>query len=155
MSTAFLVLTIMVAHLGTATLAAQRIAMSALSFCYLPGNRLRHRRDSAGGAEHRRAPSTRWRGGREDRDDLVGRPDGISMVLLFIFATPVMRSVHDDPEVIRIGASALLVIALMLPMDAVAIVLSGALRGTGDTRFPLIIGTTCGVGVAGLAALTY
>jgi putative MATE family efflux protein len=37
MATAFLVLTILVARLGTDTLAAQRISMSALSFSFLPG----------------------------------------------------------------------------------------------------------------------
>src|SRR5439155_20108701 len=36
-STAFLVLTILVAHLGTDTLAAQRVSLSALSFSFLPG----------------------------------------------------------------------------------------------------------------------
>jgi Na+-driven multidrug efflux pump len=36
MASAFLVLTILVARLGTGTLAAQRISMSALSFSFLP-----------------------------------------------------------------------------------------------------------------------
>jgi Na+-driven multidrug efflux pump len=40
----------------------------------------------------------------------------------------------------RIGAAGLRVVALTQPFWAVGIVQSGALRGTGDTRFPLVIG---------------
>jgi Na+-driven multidrug efflux pump len=81
----------------------------------------------------------------------------VNTVLLIIFATPVMRLFTSEPDVIRIGAAALLVVALMLPMDSVAIVLAGALRGTGDTRFPLVAGSAGMWGAVLLAwpALTY
>jgi Na+-driven multidrug efflux pump len=63
-------------------------------------------------------------------------------VLLFIFATPIMQLFSPDPAVVRIGAAGLRVVALMQPAWGVGMVQSGALRGTGDTRFPLIIGAT-------------
>lgn len=136
MSTAFLVLTILVAQLGTATLAAQRIAMSALSFCYLPaigfglaattlvGQSIgaRRPRDAAEVAKI----ATIWSTGLMT----------LNTVVLIIFATPLMRLFTSEPDVIRIGSGALLVVALLLPLESVGIVLAGALRGTGDTRFP-------------------
>lgn len=157
MSTAFLILTILVAHLGTATLAAQRIAMSALSFCYLPaigfgiaattlvGQSIGARRPREGAELARIA--TIWSTGLMT----------VNMVLLFLFATPVMHLFTSEPDVIRIGAAALLVVALMLPMDSVAIVMAGALRGTGDTRFPLVAGSAGMWGAVLLAwpALTF
>ncbi|HEU5090963.1 MAG TPA: MATE family efflux transporter, partial [Roseiflexaceae bacterium] len=65
----------------------------------------------------------------------------VNMVLLLLFATPVMQLFTTEPEVIRIGAAALVVVALMLPIESLGIVMAGALRGTGDTRFPLVAGT--------------
>jgi multidrug resistance protein, MATE family len=141
LSTAFLVLTILVAQLGTATLAAQRIAMSALSFCYLPaigfglaattlvGQSIGARTPREGAALARVA--TIWSTGLMS----------LNMVLLLLFAAPVMRLFTSEPDVIHIGAAALVVVALMLPIESVGIVLAGALRGTGDTRFPLLAGT--------------
>lgn len=157
MSTAFLILTILVARLGTATLAAQRIAMSALSFCYLPaigfgiaattlvGQSIGARRPRDGAELARLA--TIWSTGLMT----------LNMVLLFIFATPVMRLFTSEADVIRIGAAALLVVALMLPMESIGIVMAGALRGTGDTRFPLVAGSAGMWGAVLLAwpALTF
>jgi putative MATE family efflux protein len=139
MSTAFLVLTILVAHLGTDTLAAQRISMSALSFSFLPGvgfsiaaTALVGQSIGAGrprdGASVARVATT-W---------AVLWMSGIG-VLLLVFATPIMRLFTADPAVVRIGAAALRVVALTQPTWAIGLVQSGALRGTGDTRFPLIM----------------
>jgi Na+-driven multidrug efflux pump len=61
-------------------------------------------------------------------------------VLIFVFATPIMRLFTADPEVILIGAAGLRVVALTQPFWGVGMVQSGGLRGTGDTRFPLVIG---------------
>lgn len=140
MSTAFLVLTILVAHLGTDTLAAQRISMSALSFSFLPGIGFsiaatalvgqsigaRRPRDASGVATVATTWALIWMSS-------IG-------LLVLIFATPIMRLFTAEPEVIRIGAAGLRVVALTQPMWAIGMVLSGALRGTGDTRFPLVIG---------------
>ena len=140
MSTAFLVLTILVAHLGTDTLAAQRISISALSFSFLPGVGFsiaatalvgqsigaRRPRDAAGVAKVATTWAVIWM-------SAIG-------FLLLVFATPIMRLFTDQPDVIRIGAAGLRVVALTQPTWAIGMVHSGALRGTGDTRFPLIIG---------------
>lgn len=141
MATAFLSLTIMVARLGTDTFAAQRISMSALSFSFLPGigfgiaatalvgQSIGARHPRAGAAMARIA--TTW---------AVIWMSSIG-VLVLLFAEPIMRIFTPEPDVIRIGAAGLRVVALTQPFWAVGMVQAGALRGTGDTRFPLIIGT--------------
>jgi putative MATE family efflux protein len=139
-TTAFLFLTILVARLGTDTLAAQRISMTALSFSFLPGigfgiaatalvgQSIGARRPREGAAMTRIA--TTW---------AVLWMTGIG-VLLFVFAAPIMRLFTAQPDVIAIGAAGLRVVALTQPFWAVGMAQTGGLRGTGDTRFPLIVG---------------
>jgi MATE family multidrug resistance protein len=147
LSTGFLVLTILVAGLGTATLAAQRIAVSALSFSFLPGIGF--------GLAATALVGQSIGAGRLDAAAGVGRIATTWAIawmsafgaLLLLAATPIMRLFSTDPEVIAIGAAGLRVMALTQPFWAVRMAGSGALRGTGDTRFPLIIGSA-GVWVA-------
>ena len=58
---------------------------------------------------------------------------------LFIFATPLSTIFSSDPAVIEQAANMLRIVAISEPLFGVSIVLSGALRGLGDTRFPLAI----------------
>jgi putative MATE family efflux protein len=141
LATAFLVLTILVARLGTDTLAAQRIAMSALSFSFLPG---------IGFGLAATALVGQSVGARQ-----LAAASGVARIatiwaviwmstiagLVFLFAPQVMSVFTNDPNVIQIGAGALRVVALTQPFWGVGMVQSGALRGTGDTRYPLIIGS--------------
>jgi putative MATE family efflux protein len=140
-TTAFLVLTILVAHLGTDTLAAQRISMTALSFSFLPG---------IGFSLAATALVGQSIGARRPREgsDMANIATlwavmwmSAIAVLFFVFATPIMRMFTDEPEVIRIGAAGLRTVALTQPFWGVGMVQSGALRGTGDTRFPLVVGS--------------
>lgn len=142
MASAFTVLTILVAKLGTDTLAAQRISMSALSFSFLPG---------FGFSMAATALVGQSIGAK--RPQIGAGVAGIATVwaviwmsligaLVFAFATPIMRLFTGDPDVVRIGAAGLRIVALTQPFWAVGMVQSGALRGTGDTRFPLIIGAS-------------
>jgi putative MATE family efflux protein len=140
-TTAFLALTILVAHLGTDTLAAQRISMSALSFSFLPGIGFSLAATSLVGQS---IGASRPREGAEMAKIAtlwaVMWMSAIA-VLFFIFATQIMRLFTSDPEVIRIGAAGLRAVALTQPFWGVGMVQSGALRGTGNTRFPLIVGS--------------
>lgn len=138
---AFLVLTILVATLGTDTLAAQRIATSALSFSFLPGIGFGITATAlVGQSIGARNPLL---GARVARIATIWAVVWMSVIagLLFVFAVPVMHVFTADPNVILIGAAGLQVVALTQPFWAVGMVQSGALRGTGDTRFPMIIGS--------------
>ena len=140
MSLAFLTLTILVATLGTDTLAAMRISLTALTFSFLPGMGFsmaatalvgqsigaKRPENAYGVAKIATLWAVIWMGA-------IG-------ALVLIFAEPIMRRFTGDAEVIKIGAAGLRVVALSQPFWAIGIVQSGALRGTGDTRMPLIIG---------------
>src|SRR5262245_2454144 len=137
-SAAFFVLTIVVAHLGTDVLAAHRIALNSLTLSFLPGigfgiaattlvgQSLGAQRMAEGAAATRIATS--W---------AIGWMGAIGAIVL-IFATPIMQLFTVDPAVVEAGAAGLRVVALAQPFWAVLFVLAGALRGTGNTRFPLL-----------------
>jgi putative MATE family efflux protein len=151
MSAAFLVLTILTARLGTDTLAAQRISITALSFSFLPGFGF----STAATALVGQSIGARKPGEAAEVTRVANRWAVLWMgaigLLLLIFATPIMRLFTADPEVIRIGAAGLRVIAATQPIWAVELVQTGAIRGTGDTRFPLIL-STAGIWTAVLLA---
>lgn len=65
-------------------------------------------------------------------------------ILLVWIAEDVARFMIDDPEVIHLTVVFMYIIALAQPLMAFEFTLGGALRGAGDTRFPLIA-TFCGI----------
>jgi len=60
-------------------------------------------------------------------------------VAFYFGATALFQVMHKDPTVRAVGTSPFRIVALCQPMLAVSIVYIGALRGAGDTRFPLVI----------------
>jgi putative MATE family efflux protein len=138
-SGAFFALTIVVGQLGTTMLAANRIAINALSLAFLPGfgfaiaatalvgQSVGARKIQEGEASTRIA--TQW---------AILWMTGFAVVL-FIFAPQVMRVFTEDTAVIDAGAAALRVQAFSMPTLAILFVQAGGLRGTGNTRTPLVI----------------
>jgi Na+-driven multidrug efflux pump len=59
--------------------------------------------------------------------------------LLFIFAPQVMGLFTSDPGVIKMGTNALRVVAFSQPAAAITFVQAGGLRGSGNTRTPMVI----------------
>jgi multidrug resistance protein, MATE family len=140
-TSAFLTQTIVVAQLGTLVLAAQRVSMNAMSLSFLPGfgfamaattlvgQSIGARRPEEGQAAARIATVSAaiWMG---------------TLGLLFlIFAEQIMGFFSDDPAVIALGANGLRVVAFTQPFWAIGFVQAGALRGVGNTRFPLWVNT--------------
>jgi multidrug resistance protein, MATE family len=140
-SLAFFVLTILVAHLGTEMVAAHRLVITAVSFAFLPGIGFaiaatalvgqsvgaRRIEDGAEAARIATIWSVIWMG-------------AVSAVL-FVFARPILGWFSSDPLVIASGVPGLRIIALAQPAWAVMFTQAGALRGMGNTRFPLVAGT--------------
>jgi len=60
--------------------------------------------------------------------------------LTSFFSTELARLLVDDPEVVRLTALFVLILGLAQPILAIDLVLGGAMRGAGDTRFPLFAG---------------
>src|SRR6476469_3415884 len=138
-TSAFLALALVVARLGTDVLAAQRLTFNALSLSFLPGigfgiaattlvgQSVGARRIAEGAAVARVA--TNW---------AVIWMSAIA-VLLIIFAPQVIGLFTSNAAVIAAGVPGLRVLALTQPFWAVLFVQAGALRGTGNTRFPLLV----------------
>ena len=134
---AFTLMTVIVAGLGTAALASHRIAFNVLSLSFLPGfgfgiaatalvGQSVGAREPGEGSEAA-AIATRW----------SATWMGVMGVVSFILAEPIIRLFSQDPAVIREGVAAVQVVALAQPFWAVLFVQSGALRGLGNTGFPL------------------
>jgi putative MATE family efflux protein len=61
---------------------------------------------------------------------------GLGLVT-FLLAGPLSRVFSDDPATVRLTADYLRTISLAQPLYALGMVVAGALRGGGDTRFPM------------------
>lgn len=150
-SIALMALAIVAARLGTTTLAAHRISFTALSFSFLPGigfgvaatalvgQSVGARRIAEGGQAASIATywGTLWM--------------SLIALLFLLFAPRVMGFFTADPLLVSGGAGALRVVGFMQPFWAVILIQSGALRGTGNTRFPLLVsgGGSCACVVLG------
>lgn len=65
-------------------------------------------------------------------------------ILLSVFAEDLANFMIDDPEVVHLTVVFMYMIALAQPLMACEFTFGGALRGAGDTRFPLVA-TFCGI----------
>jgi Na+-driven multidrug efflux pump len=66
--------------------------------------------------------------------------------IFFVFAPAIYTSMQSSPDVTQIGVPAFRLMALYQIPNAVVIVYLYALRGAGDTRFPMfcsLIGNLC------------
>jgi Na+-driven multidrug efflux pump len=62
-------------------------------------------------------------------------------LLFLILGEPIMRLFTTDPTVIALGAAGLRPMALAQPFWAVLFVQAGALRGAGNTQYPMRVNT--------------
>ncbi|BFM15705.1 MATE family efflux transporter [Maricurvus nonylphenolicus] len=64
-----------------------------------------------------------------------------------VFAEDISEFMVDDSRVVEISTLFLRILAFLLPILGIDFVLSGAMRGAGDTRYPLIAGIMTSLGV--------
>jgi MATE family, multidrug efflux pump len=148
----FTAFTALMASQGTAVLAAQRIAFNALSLSFLPGIGFgiattalvgmsvgARRPDQAAAAA---AVAARW----------AVLWMGTAGAIYLLLAEPILGLFTSEPYVLAEGAPMMRIVALAQPAWAVLFVYSGALRGLGNTRYPLLTNTS---GVWAIVALAY
>ena len=128
-----------VAGMGTQVLAAHQIALQGESLSFMPGfgfavaaTTLAGRGLGAGDPARARA------------DAVLAQRLGILVMsvmglLFFVFAPQLVGLFVNDPEVIRLGIGPLRLEAFSQPALASLMILSGALRGAGDTRVTMVI----------------
>lgn len=128
-----------VAPLGTVAVAANSLAVTAESLCYMPGSGIS-------------AAATTLVGQNigAGKPQLAKRYAGISVALgamvmactggLMFLCAPFMFAVlTPDPAIRALGARVLRIEAFAEPLFAVSIVAQGALRGAGDTLVPSLM----------------
>lgn len=134
----FLVLQMVISSMGTVAIAVYQIGMSISSICFVPiwgfgmaattltGQNL-------GGKKYDIAEKCGW-------TTLKISVACISLlsVIIFIFSRQLISVYNSDPEVIRIGASAIRIFCLSQPFVAIVVVISGSLRGAGDILYVMI-----------------
>lgn len=136
---AFAALTPIVASLGTEPLAAHRVVINILSLSFLPGIGF--------GLAVTALVGQAVGGRRPDEARAVAMIAlrwamiwmGALGVIFFIFARPLTALFGDNPALVAAGTAAIVTVAVAQPLWAASFVFSGALRGAGDTRTPLMI----------------
>lgn len=140
-------MTRMVSGLGTVALAANHVAVTAEGISYMP----------AFGVSFAATTMVGQSLGAKNLDDAqaYGRLSGwmgtllstFMGIILFVFSVPLSTLFSSDPAVIALSARMLRLVAFAEPMFGLSIVLSGALRGAGDTRYPMFVSLLCMIGL--------
>ncbi|MDQ7792837.1 MAG: MATE family efflux transporter [bacterium] len=154
-----------VASLGTTVLAAHQVAMSVESLAFMPAFGFGMAATTLVG-QGLGAGRPAW----SEKTAYETRRLGVLVMLgvgagLFFFGKHIVSLYSDDGQVVAMGALALRIMALTQPFMAVNFITAGALRGAGDTRWPLyataagmwgvrltvgyLLGVVAGFGLAG------
>lgn len=144
---AFALFTTLVARMGDAQMAANQALINLLSFTFMlvygisiAASTLVGRYKGAGQLEAAE---------RSYRTALalgLGLAAGMAALYLLI-PGPLFRIFTDDAAVLALGTPLLLVAAAFQLLDALGIVVGGALRGAGDTRWPFVVQTSLAWGL--------
>jgi len=133
-----IILTVLVTRIGTVSLAAHHLAITAESITYMPVSGFSLAATTlvaqSLGAQKREMAldfakrSLRW-------GVLLMSGTGL---LMYIFSRQLMAFFSPDLAVIELGSRVLRIEAFAEPFFALSIVISGILRGAGDTKWPFI-----------------
>ena len=139
-----LVYTFMLVSLGTMQFAAHQIALQLESISYSPGFGFSVAATTLVGQQlGRRRPDAAARyTGVTAQINVLGM--GIMAVTFLLFALPLVNLFTSDADVLYLGTRCVRIAALEQPTLALTYVYAGALRGAGDTRWPMFV---TGIGV--------
>lgn len=139
MGSAYVVSTIIVAPLGTIAIAANSMAITVESLCYMPGYGIAEAATTLVGQGIGAGQKLLTR-------SLAGMSVGLGIVvmtfmgiLMFVFAPELMAIMSPVDDIIDLGASVLRIEAWAEPMFAAAIVCNGIFVGAGDTLKPAMM----------------
>lgn len=133
----FVFLAVIGHYYGTAAFAAYGIGVNILSVCFvvgfgfsIAGSTLVGQ--SLGANDMEAATANGWRSLRYAMGSML-----VVGVAIIAFARPMAAFMIDDPEVIAYTVVFIYILGAVQPLMAVEFALGGALRGAGDTRYPL------------------
>lgn len=128
-----------VAPLGTVAIAANSLAVTAESLCYMPGSGFGTAATTLVGQS---LGAGRWDMARRFASLAVRMGTGVMSVtglLMFLLAPYIFTLLTPDQAVRTLGTQVLRIEAFAEPLFAVSIVTAGALRGAGDTKVPSLM----------------
>ena len=140
-----------VAALGTASLAAQQIGFTALAIAFMPGFAFGLAATALVGQSIGARDLTAARTAARIAMRWSIAWMAVGGLIYFLLAPQVMGIFTDDPEVVAAGERALRALSIGLPFWAIWVVNGGALRGSGDTRTPMLMSATAVWLAVGLA----
>lgn len=142
-----------VAGLGTMVYAAHQIAMNIVGLSFTPGMGFGMAATSLiGRSLGRKRPD--WAETYGWQTQRIGSMVAGGMGVLFFFGGRYLAELYtNDPQVVNNAAMALKVIALVQILQSTQFILAGALRGAGDTSWPLI-STLVGVAIVRVSLAT-
>jgi MATE family, multidrug efflux pump len=124
---------------GTAEFTAYQIGVQVLALAFLPGHGFAMAASTVvgqnlGAADPDKAAQAGWHSARLSFIfmSLLG-------IALIIVAEPFARWFLDDDAVVALAVDFIWVLALCQPFMSVEFAIGGALRGAGDTRFPMLV----------------
>lgn len=132
------VFTTLVARLGEVQAAAHQVAIAILHVSFMPGYGISVAATTLVG---------QYLGAGDRESALRSARNALWLAMVFMSAMGVVfflgrreliEIFNRDPQVVAVGAQLLVIASLFQVFDATNMVLSGALRGAGDTRFPLV-----------------
>jgi putative MATE family efflux protein len=123
---------------GTAPYAAYGIGVNILSFSFVVGFGFSIAASTVVGQRlGARDPAGATRGGWRATRLSIAAMVGLGGAIL-LGARPLAAFMIEDPEVVRLTVVFIYILGAVQPLMAVEFTLGGALRGAGDTRFPLL-----------------
>ena len=133
---AYVVSTLIVAPLGAVSIAANTFAITAESFCYMPGYGLEEAATTLVGQSLGARRKEVARSFARITITMAAVMMTFLGILMYLFASQIMGLLSNDPEVVALGAKVLRIEAFAEAMYAVSMVAYGACVGAGDTMMP-------------------
>ena len=132
-----------VAHYGSAPVAAYTIALRLIEFALLPAWGLGNAGatlvgQNLGAGKPERAAQSAWRATTYNAIFMT-----VMGVIFIVLAPDIVSWFSSAPEVLRYGTSCLQIMGVGYPMYAVGMILVQALNGAGDTRTPSVLNFIC------------
>jgi len=138
---AFAIFTTLVARMGNASMAANQAMISLLSISFMQAIGIGLAATTLVG---RYKGAAELASGVRSVRSALGLAIGLAIAVatVFVLAPDALLGMYiDDPEVLRLGRPLLALGAAFQLFDALQIVVGGALRGAGDTRWPFLVQT--------------
>ncbi|MEG0712968.1 MAG: MATE family efflux transporter [Niameybacter sp.] len=131
----FLVYTKMITNLGTVAFATHQICMNILNMTFSLGDGMAMAASSLVGRNlgAKRADLSIIYGKTAQR---IGLIFSTLLVLIYVFLRePLVSLFTDDAMIVNLASQIMLIVAVVSPLQISQVIISGSLRGAGDTKF--------------------